>query len=224
MSLGLYTKVWKLLKDSESCEKLASYDAELTDASASKLRKAFGLLVKEAASPHLQQAARWAIPTAIAGGGTALTGNHLINKAGDRADESTRQARNRALETGLAMSAMAAALYGGHKLTSHAMRGKELEQDRTHRRGLMSDQLEMRNLDRLTNMQLDRQGAPAVKTSEDTSAEELLDKIAAVGQLDYQLREVLRGDDSAETKKTASEIYTINREAGGRLLRQLLVR
>jgi hypothetical protein len=140
-----------------------------------------------------------AITAPVTAGGT-----YLLHRAGEEARETTRDLRNKALQTGLGLAGIGAGLYGLHRLTQP-------------------------NTTQSINAQVDPQtgkmGPMYVQMQKRSSAREvpqqLIEKLATVGFLDTVLEAQEKHADE-NIRRDAHECRLLNAEHGIDILRQLL--
>lgn len=154
-------------------------------------------LARSAAGSTLGKAVAIAAP-ATAGGA------YLLHRAGEEARETTKDLRNKALQTGLGLAGIGAGLYGLHRLTQpNTTKSVRAEIDpSTGQMGPMHVMMSKRS-------------------SVQDPPQQLLEKLATVGFLDTVLEAQEKHAD-AQVRQDASECRLLNAEHGIDILRQLL--
>lgn len=140
---------------------------------------------------------------AIAAPATA-GGTYLLHRAGEEARETTRDLRNKALQTGLGLAGIGAGLYGLHRLTQpNTTQSVRTDYDPTTG--------EMGPMHLMMSKRSSVQEPP----------EQLLEKLATIGFLDTVLEAQEKHAD-AQVRQDAHECRLLNAEHGIDILRQLL--
>ncbi len=181
-------KIAQDFKDDPEVFEKASQAKILIDAEVFEMVKSAGL-----ASTLGRKALTGAAYGAGAGVPLALGGSYLLGRAGDEAEETTADIRNKVLQTALGLGGIGAGLYGLHRLTG----------------GEPVDINQMAGIQR---------GGEKQAAHDENHVEELVEKLATVGMLDDMLNQVDNTSLSEEAQKLATEIRVLNRGYGVQLL------
>lgn len=125
----------------------------------------------------------------------ALGGSYLLDRAGDETKETTEDIRNKVLQAALGVGGIGAGLYGLHRLVG-------------------GDPVDINQIGNAL------QGRKKQAAHDANDAEELVEKLAAVGMIEEMLDRVNVENLSSDAQKLAAEIRIINRGYGVQLLHE----
>ena len=206
--IRMYGNILRELRTASALEKNAEFTKEASDLAAKTVQNCelFGMLKQAAVNwSELGKPLAWGLGLAAP---AAAGGAYVAHRTGEEARETTKDIRNKALQTAGGLAALGGGLYGMHRLT-------QKPKEQTSVSYGFDPEGNMKPMNAFVNKTASVNEAQA-------TPEMLLEKIATVGYLDAMLEHQEKVGATEQIKNDATACRALNAEHGVDLFNQLL--